>query len=204
MHHDDQAFEEEVTVIDDEKPNIGRVIGFALIGYLLVACSAYFFLFQLSPDTLFDETGEASNDIVSPYPLSAYLTTENDTLLTPQEVAQANLQPVYTAVELATLLGNEPQIATIYIHPGMFNNLDSNVLKQQYANGRLIVALNTPLSQLAQTLDLTPTQPDLPLEEFVSGTAVAAVKMREAGAPLEFVATYAQFEQIPAVLSGLR
>ncbi|MCB0034874.1 MAG: hypothetical protein KDE51_12665, partial [Anaerolineales bacterium] len=134
----------------------------------------------------------------------AYLTPENDTLLTGQQMAEANLQTVHTAVELATLLGNEPQITTIYIHPGMFEDLDNTILKQQYANGRLIVALNTPLSQLAQTLDMTPTQPDLPLEEFVNGTAVAAVKQRETGAPLEFVATYAQFEQIPAVLSGLR
>jgi hypothetical protein len=206
MHNHDNEFDEEIIINDGERPNIGRVIGFAVIGYAIVACAAYFFLFQLSPDSIFeaDTQADTAAGIVSEYPPSAYLTVADDSLLTTQEMAVANLRPVYTAVELATLLGNNPSISTIYIHPDIFDVLEANVIQQQYANGHLIVALNTPLSLLAETLALTPTQPDLSPDEFSRGTAVAAVKQRETGAPLEFVATYALFEQIPAVLSGLR
>lgn len=205
MSNDMEEFEETAPE-EAEESSRGRVIVFAILVYAFIACAAYFFFYQLSPANLLDTAAneEAAANIVSPYPAAAYLVPENDLLLTPAQMAMANLQPVNDSLALATLLGNEPSITTIYIHPAMLIQGETAIIKQQYNTGRLLVALNTPLSTLAAALDVTPTQPDLPLEEFVNGTAVAAMKQRNNGPPLEFVATYAQFEQIPATLAGLR
>ena len=195
---------------DDTNPSRIRVIGMAVIGYALVACAAWFFLFELGSNVS-DQvlTPPASSNLVanvaSPFPTAVYLAPPDDTLLTPEQRGYANMLVANDTAALATIMGNNPEIALIYLHPGMVESADANFLRQQYRNGKLIAALNTPLSVLAEKLEIVSTQADLPFEEFATAViSVSAVKNQPSGTPLAFTNAYGQFEQVPLVLDGLQ
>lgn len=195
---------------EDTNPSRIRVIGMAVIGYALVACIAWFFLFELGslgeqllgtavPDN------QAASSIISSFPTAVYLAPPDDTILTPDQRGYANMQLVQNTTELATMLGNNPTINLIYLHPAMLEEVDASFLKRQYRNGKLIAALNTPLSVLTAKLELTTTQDDLPFETFATAViSVSAVKNQPSGNPLLFTNTFGQFEQVPLVLDGLQ
>ena len=183
MNRETEIHESESEEEEESGSSRMRIIVFAILGYSIVACASYFFFFQLSADNLFEEEQPASADtagIVSAFPAAAYVAPENDELLTAQQINTANLQPVNDAVALATLLGNNPDIRTIYIHPAMLSEIEPVVFQRHYQARKLLVAINTPLSELAAVLEITPSVPDLPLEEFVGGTAVAAIQLEKA------------------------
>ncbi len=195
---------------EDTNPSRIRVIGMAIIGYALVACIAWFFLFELGSlgeqllGTAVPENQPASN-IISSFPTAVYLAPPDDIILTPDQRGYANMQLAQNTTELATMLGNNPNITLIYLHPAMLDEVDANFLKLQYRNGKLIAAFNTPLSVLTAKLDLTTSQDDLPFETFATAVlSVSAVKNQPSGTPLLFTNAFGQFEQVPLVLNGLQ
>lgn len=210
MSHENEEQDER----DSEDTNSSRirVIGMAVIGYAIVACAAWFFLFELGSigDQMLDPAAaitdnQAAANVTSTFPPAAYLAPLGDSLLTAEQRGYANMRVAHDTAALATILGNNPEITLIYLHPAAVENVDSAFLRQQYRNGKLIAALNTPLSQLTAVLDITPTQADLPFEEFATAViSVSAVKTQTSGTPLEFTNAYGQFEQVPLVLDGLQ
>ncbi len=194
---------------NDTNPSWVRVLGMAVIGYVLVACVAWFFLFELGSmgeQLLNNLPGDApAVNVVSPFPTAVYLAPADDVILTPAQRGYANLLVARDTTELATILGSHPEINLIYLHPGLIATADTAFLQQQYRNGKLIAALNTPLSVLAEKLGLTPNQPDIPLETFVTAViSLSAIKSLPSGGALQFTNTYGQFEQVPLVLDGLQ
>ena len=194
----------------DTNPSRIRVIGLAVIGYVLVACAAWFFLFELGSNVSNQvltppASGNVVANVASPFPTAVYLAPPDDAILTAEQRGYANMLIASNTTELATILGNNPEINLIYLHPAMLESADANFLKQQYRNGKLIAALNTPLSVLVAKLDVVSTQADLPFEEFATAViSVSAVKNQSSGTPLAFTNTYGQFEQVPLVLDGLQ
>lgn len=196
---------DELATAPDETPSRGRVIGIALAVYLFMAWVGYFFLYQFSPTVENVDPATAATtaaDIVSPYPLAAYAAPLTDTLLTAEQRALGNLLVANDTVGLATLLGENPQITTIYLHPDSVTAIDPTWLAQQFATGKTLVALNTPQSVLTAVVGLESTQPDRVIDpQFLT---IVVVRHNGDDAPLVFTAAYNGFDQIPAVVQGLR
>ena len=195
----------ETTAEDDDTPSRGRVIGIAIIAYALVACIAYFFLFELVPD--FDQLEEQSNTVgvVAQFGPAAYAVPEVDLIISAEQRTIANLRLGRDTAALTTILLENPTITTIYVHPAMVQELDPRWLQEQYKAGKLMVAINTPLSVWAEVLDTDPQQPDMPFETFsTSPITVAILRYRADAPPLALTAAYNQFSQVPAFVQGLR
>lgn len=207
MTHDTDEHENE-----DTNPSRIRIIGMAVVGYALVACIGWFFLFELGSlgeqmlgTAVPENQAIISDNALSIFPTAVYLAPRDDIILTADQRGYANMLVAHDTAELATILGNNPNINLIYLHPAMLAESDANFLKLQYRNGKLIAALNTPLSVLTEKLDLPAMQDDLPFETFATAViSVSAVKNQPSGTPLTFTNAYNQFEQLPLVLDGLQ
>jgi hypothetical protein len=195
---------------EDTNPSRMRVVAVGVGVYLVVAFLAWFFLFELGAMGEQLLSGEVSPqlevaNVASPFPTAVYLTIPTDSLLTPEQMGYANMRLAYDTTELATILGNYPEINLIYIHPGALAEADAAFLQQQYRNGKLIAALNTPLSVLAEKLGVVANQPDLPYQTFATAViSVSAIKQLTAEQSLQFTNGYNQFDCVPLVLDGLQ
>lgn len=190
---------------DDDGVSRGRVLGIAIIAYLLVACTAYFFLFQIVPDFSEEATKADVPAVVAQFSPSAYAAPEVDVLVSAEQRTVANLRVGADTAALTTILAENPTITTIYVHPALVDELESHWLQEQYRAGKLMVAINTPLSRWAAVLDTVPQQPDLPFETFsTSPITVAILRYRADAPPLALTAAYTQFNQVPVLVQGLR
>ncbi|MFK7801406.1 MAG: hypothetical protein AB8G95_07235 [Anaerolineae bacterium] len=193
----------------DTAPSRMRVIAYALVGYLLVACVGYFFLYGIGIED--DRAGIDSSDSLlsdvngsnsGSFPPAAYLVSSGNSNLISEQIQLGNLQEATNQVELATVLGTYPRIRIIFIDDAVLaNEAQLELVKEQFDAGKMIVGLRTSHAKLSQALGLPNQLPDL--EQAEKATAViwiSAWYTDENGDPAEISQSWDQF---PTMMSSL-
>lgn len=194
----------------DTAPSRIRVIGFALLGYLLVACVGYIFFygFGISDERL--AAADPNNASVNPsnrqntgsFPPSAYLINSGNINLIPEQIQLGNLHEATNRVDLSTVLGTFPRVRIIFIDESVLANEEQLVLvKEQFEAGKMIVGLRTPHSKLSQALGMTPTLLDLDQQEKASSVIWMSAWYTDANGDLAEIAQ--SWEQFPTMMSSL-
>ena len=156
----------------DTRPPVIRVIGFAILAYLLVACVVYGFLygFDVSEQT---EQAEQQAVIIDQqlavaFSPAAYFSDAFKPELSPAQVQRGNLQLVESPAELGALLGTNTLIDIIVVDDAVMRD-EANllILRQQADLGRTIIGLRIPQSALSEQLDRPSSAPDLQRDEVV-------------------------------------
>ncbi|MFT5193690.1 MAG: hypothetical protein ACI85U_000695, partial [Candidatus Promineifilaceae bacterium] len=182
----------------DTAPSRIRVIGYALLSYLLVACVVYFFLYGLGG---LESTGEDLSAVVvddqdtGNFPPAAYFISPTNLNLIPEQIQLGNLHSAADPVELATKLGTFPEIRIIFIDGLILENEEyTALLSKQFEAGKMIVGLRTSHAQLSQTLGLSPQLPDLSQSKKVNSVIwVSAWYLDQNGEPAEISQSWEQF-----------
>lgn len=157
----------------DTTPSFFRIIMYALIGYGLVSCVTYGFLygFDLSDRAEEIEQNQIINEQVfmNSFPPAAYLSDPFKPELSQDQVQQSNLTVVEDPAGLGTLLGIETTIGIVFVDETLLQD-EANlaILRQQLALGRMIVGLRIPHSEMAQLLQQSATAADLERDEVVN------------------------------------
>lgn len=185
----------------DTAPSRGRVIALSIIMYAIVACAGYFFIVQVgnsvnSPD---ERVGTPTiSGSGAAHPAAAYLISPTSALLTPEQIAVANMTTASNVVELATVLGNSPEIQVIYIDPNAVGQLDVGFLRQQLANGKTIVGLKVDHDSFVEQLGFGPTIANIdPIQQSQVLIWASFIKQEGEGVTQE-VGTFEQFVNLLA------
>lgn len=180
----------------DTAPSRGRVLMLAILMYGIVACAGYFFIYQFGNSVNEAASLESTPTPVpnSTYLISAYLAPSSSPLLTPQQIALANMRAATNTMELATLLGTYPEIQVIYLDPRLIAEADPEFLQRQLTNGKIIVALKSDHNTFASLLGVEPTVENISSEEQSRRLLwVSVIGINEDGV-FQDVQAYDQFE----------
>jgi hypothetical protein len=109
-----------------------------------------------------------------PGPTAVYLTVESDMLLTAADLQDSGLLVVTSKEQLETMVMQNPGVTAIYFHPETVALVDDAWLQKVHYRGLVIVALNSPLSILAQKLGVEP-QVDDRLNVAADGRITASI-----------------------------
>lgn len=192
----------------DTAPSRMRVLAYALLGYLLVACIGGFFLYGIG-DTEQPAASSAASAIENrngaSFPPAAYFTDSTNLNLINEQIQLGNLHMAADRVELATVLGTFPEIRIIFLDPSILKNEDHvTLIRQQFELGKMIVGLRTPHAELSQKLELTPQSPELTQSETINSVIwISGWYLDENGSPVEIVATWDQFPTMLTTLHAL-
>lgn len=149
---------------------------YALIGYGLVSCVTYGFLygFDLTDRAEEVEQNQIINEQVfmNTFPPAAYLSDPFKPEISQDQAQESNLTIVEDAAELGTLLGTNTTISLILVdEAALQDEANLSILKQQLALGRMVVGLRIPHSDMAEFLQETATAADLERDD-VTDTAI--------------------------------
>ena len=189
----------------DTAPSRIRVIAYALMGYILVACIGGFFFYGIDVS---DDTGNqpvapsGPSQSTSSYPPSGYFSDATSRNLIPEQISLGNLHVATNPTELATVLGTFPETRIIFIDSSTLDNDEYvELLKSQLASGKMIVGLRTSHALLSQKLGFTPQLPELTLAETASSVIwISAWYLDEDGQPAEIAQSW---DQYPSMLTNL-
>ena len=189
----------------DTAPSRMRVIAYAIMGYVLVACIGGFFLYgiDVSDNSSAEPVAPAvSNQGTSSFPPSGYFSNTTNRNLIPQQISLGNLHLATNPTELASVLGTFPETQIIFIDPSTLDNEEYvDLLKSQFESGKMIVGLRTPHALLSEKLGFTPQLPELTLSETASSVIwISAWYLDEDGQPAEIAQSWDQF---PSMLTNL-
>lgn len=157
----------------DTTPSVFRIIMYAILGYAVVACATYTFLYGFDISDRAEQVEQSAllsqQQLVNVFPPSAYFTDPFNPDLLPEQVQQANLRQVESPAELGDLLGTNPEITIILVDEAIFRD-ESNVaiLQHQLSVGKMIVGLRTPLSELGDKLGRSTSASDLERGQVVN------------------------------------
>lgn len=194
-------------------PSFFRVLGIGVVVYLIMACLTYIFFFGVTPDiegtlaeTTLDPQSEAPLIVQASggFPPSAYLRSEGTTELIDPQLALANLSPVADVTELATLLGNNPEISVIFLDSQMLGKVDSDFIQGRYESGDVLIGLRVPHSEFSAFMGVEPTVADLTTDEMIDNVIWASVLYTSDGEPQELVKAYDQFPAFISEVHNLR
>ncbi len=187
----------------DTAPSRMRVIAYALLGYLLVACVGYFFLYGIDVS---DETNAAIEgaDVVATsafgentgsFPPAAYLINAENVNLIPAQIQLGNIHSASDREGLATVLGTFPRVRIIFIDESVLSNEDQVILiQEQFEAGKMIVAFRTTHEKLSQALGLSSELPDLAQDEKANSVIwVSGWYTDDDGNPAEISQGWEQF-----------
>lgn len=190
----------------DTAPSRIRVIAYALMGYLLVACIGGFFFYGIDVS---DNSGGnqssvpiGSNQSTGSFPPSGYFSNATNLNLIPEQISLGNLHLATDSTELATVLGTFPETRIIFTDQSVLED-DEHVelLRSQFESGKMIVGLRTSHALLSQKLGFTPQLPDLTLDETASSVIwISAWYLDEDGQPAELAQSW---DQYPSMLTNL-
>ena len=192
----------------DTAPSRGRVFGLAIIMYALVACIGYIFIYQLGAAV---ELGGGESFESTPFnsvegrsfERAIYLAPPENRLLIPEQIEFANLEVVTNQIELATALGNFPEIQIVFIDPEKVSADEITFLRQFYEGGKTLIALNTPHSTFSQALGVEPAVQDLEPEEVRRSLLTISLHRLGGDEPQELAASFNQFAQMLTITHGL-
>ena len=189
----------------DTAPSRIRVIAYALMGYLLVACIGGFFFYGIDVADNSSQPSSApisSNQSTGSFPPSGYFSDANSLGLISEQISLGNLHVAANPTELATVLGTFPEIRIIFTDRSVLEN-DAHVelLKSQFESGKMIVGLRTSHALLSEKLGFTPQLPDLTLDETASSVIwISAWYLDDNGQPAEISQSW---DQYPSMLTNL-
>ena len=194
-HEKDTHDQNQGLETQDTAPSRFRVLMFALVGYLVVACVGYIFFFGFSDENAAAVTPVPGNQINSSFPPSAYIIEEFSENLIQEQIDLANIQGARDLVEFASILGTYPEINVIFVDSNVLDNPDIvNALNQQFEQGKVIVGLRTSHARMSEALDQNPMLEEIELYDRANSNIwISAWYLDEAGNPAEIVATYNQF-----------
>ncbi|MEM7803279.1 MAG: hypothetical protein AAF633_29080, partial [Chloroflexota bacterium] len=201
------------TETPDTAPSFVRVIGIAIVSYLVVACITYIFFYGFAPDlglnlpessAAVEGESSGSSQGSGTFPQSAYFRSSPSSDLIDPQVRLANLSAVADVTELATLLGTNPDINIILIDHQMLPAADTMFFQSRYANGDIIVGLRIPHAEMSDFLGIEPLEEGLTDEQRRDGVIWASVHYLEDDLPVGFEKSYDQFPSFIAELHAIR
>lgn len=197
-HEKDTHDQNQVLETQDTAPSRFRILMFALVGYLVVACVGWIFFYGFSDDSQAAVTPIPDSPINPAFPPSAYIIKEFSENLIQEQVDLANIQGARTLVEFAAILGTYPELKVVFVDANVLNDPEvADVLKQQFERGKVIVGLRTDHAVLADVLGQTPTLPEVEqFERSNSNIWISAWYLDADGNPAEIVKHYEQFSNM--------
>lgn len=107
---------------------------------------------------------------------AVYYSPEETSLVALDELESANVLFVNAFQDLSDEVSNS-NIRVIYLDPVAFEEIDASWLSEQYENGIVIAALNTPISQLGEKVGSRAGEvDDIDLEKSYGRIGVSAVQ----------------------------
>ncbi len=188
----------------DTTPSFFRIIMYGLIGYGLVSCVTYGFLygFDLSDRAEEIEQNQIISEqlLINAFPPAAYLSDPFKPELSQDQVQQSNLTVVEDPAGLGTLLGTNTTISLVLVDETLLQD-EANlaILRQQLALGRMIVGLRIPHSEMAELLQQTTTAADLERNEVVDAAVwISGWYTDDAGNLVDISKAYGEFSAMLA------
>ena len=194
----------------DTAPSRFRVIAYALVGYLLVACVGYIFFygFGISDERLAaadpnnSSVGAPAGQNSSGLPPSAYLNNSSNINLISEQLQLGNMHEATDRVELLTVLGTFPSIRIIFIDESVLANDEQlELIKEQFEAGKMIVGLRTTHSKLSNALGVSPELPDLDQQAKASSVIWISAWYTDVNGELAEISQ--SWEQFPTMMSAL-
>lgn len=183
----------------DTTPSIFRIIMYALIGYGLVSCVTWMFLYGFDVSDRAEQIDQQAvlneQALVNAFPPAVYFSDPFSPEVGQEQVQQLNLRSVESPAGLGTVLGNNTLIDLILVDESIFRD-ESNliILEQQLKLGKTVVGLRIPHSEMSQLLSQTPSTPDLERDEVVDAAIWVSVWYTdEEGNIQDFSKAYPQF-----------
>lgn len=183
----------------DTRPSIMRVIAYAILAYLLVACVTYGFLYGFDVSEQTEQAQQQAilqeQQVLNAFSPAAYFTDAFNPELTPEQVNQGNLRVVESPAELGSLLGTNTEIEMILVDEAVLRD-EANlpILRQQVGLGKMVIGLRVPQSTLSEQLERSATAADLERDEVLNAAVwVSGWYTDGEGNSAELSSAYPQF-----------
>ncbi|VAW33340.1 hypothetical protein MNBD_CHLOROFLEXI01-5379 [hydrothermal vent metagenome] len=126
-----------------------QIMFLLLIGFMLLASFTSHSVYARNGQYGFEplEASAQSAQQVDLRP-AIYLAPTSDLIFSESRIVKSNIHVVDTHDDFINYLQANPDISIVYIHAEMMPELSANLLQEQYNKGRLIVAVNAPISSL--------------------------------------------------------
>jgi len=125
------------------------------------------FLFEVDNDNFFDALDKA-----------VYFSDQQNELISQNELEKEDILLVTTSADLIDVVARS-NIQIIYLHPDILQKVDSVWLREQYNEGIVIVAFNTPISILGEKVGIRAILvDDIDLDKSYGRLGVSAVQTK--------------------------
>ncbi|MEM8857715.1 MAG: hypothetical protein AAGD96_05310 [Chloroflexota bacterium] len=197
-HEKDTHDQNQVLETQDTTPSRFRVLMFALLGYLVVACVGYIFFFGFNDNNQVTVSPVPENLFNAAFPPSAYIIENFSENLIQEQVDLANIQGARDLVEFASILGTYPEIRVVFVDTNVLDNPEVvDTLQREFERGKVIVGLRTSHELLGDVLGQQAILEEVELyDRSNSNIWISAWVQNEDGEPIEISTSYDQFEDM--------